>query len=702
MTGELKKARQRPIRIAAMGTKKAGKSVVINSLLKRDYAPTSSELPTPNVIKYIPAEKDAGLTLDYKGKMGIPFQSAKELSDYIGDEFVKAQKNTGEGSGLEDMVIHYPSDDLNGYEVWDTPGPNFAGAGEEHHKIADKCIKEADVCIFVMNYSNYLTDDEVKFLKKIHDTFREENKFYSLFITVNRIDERYAAEVEKSVNRILDYIRIRLEELDYKNIVVFGTSALQSFYLDKVLKFFASNGITIDEDNTLQGVTRKAKKAYREYMTPLRFVEDSIKNLEDFHDIDDPDVTTLENFSGIPQLWRHVRYIGEKKVDTEIVDHVVSSCEMEFDKINNALLVTELRNLSEEDSKRLRELQSKLQDLNDTVYEAMSEVHSHIGDEKSETFRAIKGDISEVMKIDLREVINTSVARNSEITKRLSISDNDVEALGEGRMTDNVRQILKAVDGVVEGANSGLGIKFLKLIEIKGGELSKRVEETVNKAQDKIVEKTEEIKQSVDSDSIAGNMMRSFAVPQFPVSLNQLASTSRGLSIDLKDTLVGIAKDSTRYDKEKRTHTVKKKRESRGLWEGIQEFFGKEFYEDVEEYFTVEVAKKDAVKFRSQLQKILQQYIEVQLRNSYELMEDEVKEKIKKIYLDLGEQCERITGTYHEIFETFSEDINDALDETTAHQQAIEHDILILTDIKNKVQPFFELWRSILSGKAAG
>ena len=51
MIQETEKTRKRPLRIAAMGTKKAGKSVVINSILKRDYAPTSSELPTPNVIK---------------------------------------------------------------------------------------------------------------------------------------------------------------------------------------------------------------------------------------------------------------------------------------------------------------------------------------------------------------------------------------------------------------------------------------------------------------------------------------------------------------------------------------------------------------------------------------------------------------------------------------------------------------------------
>ena len=47
---ETDKARKRPLRIAAMGTKKAGKSVVINSLLKRCPRRTSSSTFPPNPI----------------------------------------------------------------------------------------------------------------------------------------------------------------------------------------------------------------------------------------------------------------------------------------------------------------------------------------------------------------------------------------------------------------------------------------------------------------------------------------------------------------------------------------------------------------------------------------------------------------------------------------------------------------------------
>ena len=97
----------------------------------------------------------------------------------------------------------------------------------EHAKNAEACIDEVDVCIFVTSYANHLTNDEVNFLQKIHHAFKEKNKFYSLFITVNQIDLRYNDTEEKSVDRIIDYIRQRLADLPtpYKNITIFGTSA---------------------------------------------------------------------------------------------------------------------------------------------------------------------------------------------------------------------------------------------------------------------------------------------------------------------------------------------------------------------------------------------------------------------------------------------------------------------------------------------
>ena len=367
--GEMQKAfdegKVRTLKIAAMGTKKAGKSVIINSILGRDYAPTSSELPTPNVVRYIPCSEDTPLTLDYRGTTQT-FSTPEELSSYILGEFRAAQKNTGEGSELEDMTIYYPSDQYTGYEVIDTPGPNFAGAGTKHYEIARKCIREADICIFVMNYSNHLTNDEQKFLQEIRSVFAEQGKFYSLFIAVNRIDERYASEVEKSVCRLVDYIRSRLEGLGYRNVILFGTSALQSFYLDKTSDFMRELNICPPDDEPLMpeldtlfdDFPKQAKK----HTTELAFMETALRNLKRFHGVSKPTASDLQIFSGIPQLEQHLKYVGESKVDNEIVYNVIMRCEGYFSAIRNALLVTRLLELSEQDKDALTELDKLTQE----------------------------------------------------------------------------------------------------------------------------------------------------------------------------------------------------------------------------------------------------------------------------------------------------------------------------------------------------
>ena len=700
MIEETEKARKRPLRIAAMGTKKAGKSVVINSLLKRDYAPTSSELPTPNVIKYIPADAKSDLILEYKGEKKS-FDSAENLSDFIGREFEEAQNHTGEGSGLADMIIHYPCDDLSGYEIWDTPGPNFAGAGDEHQKIAEECILAADVCIFVMNYSNHLTNDEVKFLNQIHKTFEENDKFYSLFITVNRIDERYAAEVEKSVNRILDYISGRLEELDYKNIVIFGTSALQSFYLDKVLTILKDLDMEVDEDDTFFDVVRRLKKKHREYMVPIRFIEDALKNLEDFHNIDEPDAKTLENFSGVPQLWRHVKYIGEQKVDTEIVDSVIGRCETQFATIRNALLVTGLQKLSNDDKKRLEDLERKIIDLSNTVSKAMSDIENITGN--SDSLRLAKYDLAEEANSIKREAIKTVRERTRNAVERAMLTDSDVEQIQAGKKTARMEELMTLLGELITRTNNRSESMLLKLLESEGKKFNLKVENAVQQAQQKIIDETERVKNSVGGDNIVGDMMREFNLPKFPISLSKLSSSFNKLNSTVTASeLSRIAKTSTRIEQEDRTRRETRRREADGAWETFRSWFGKEFYEEVTVHYSVDVAKADAETFKANVQRLLQDQIIAAIEDSHEEMKDDVINKFSALCTDVQKQCGEIIGDYKNIFDKFKEDIDAARDETSAHKKAIEHDIGVLIDIEKNIMPFFELWRNILDGKAVG
>ena len=699
MIDELGKARKRPLRIAAMGTKKAGKSVVINGMLKCDYAPTSSELPTPNVIKYIPGDADQPLTLEYKGQKTV-YADTQTLHNFIDEEFHRAQSKTGEGSGLPDMNIYYPCDELNGYEIWDTPGPNFAGAGEEHQKIAEECIDAADVCIFVMNYSNHLTNDEVKFLEQIRATFEEKNKFYSLFITVNRIDERYAAEVQKSVNRILDYISGRLEDLNYRNIVIFGTSALQSFYLDKVLALLEADGIEVDEDNILYDAIRKAKRKHKDVgtMTQLRFIEDSLKNLEDFHEIEDADAKILENMSGVPQLWRHVRYIGEQKVDTEIVDSVVSKCEMQFATIRNALLVTGLQELTEQDRLRLVDLEQKIVELSNVVGKAMADVSYLAGDDRE--LRIAKADVTEESDSIKKSALRSTRERCAAIIDGSTITEDDVSKVENGERTSNINDLLTKLDNLIVSTNKNSEEKLVQLIAVEGGNFSRKVETAVQGAQQKIVDATERVKASVESNTVAGDMMRAFTLPQFPVSLNKLSSSFTGLSSAVSSgDLSNIAGGSKRTDTEFYTVTERRKRGAKGFWEHVK--FWKTYYEDVDVTRSREVVRADVKSFKTNVKRMLNERIASSIEDAHDDMKRDVQGKIESVYADVKAQCDEIGAGYRDIFDKFKADVDAAMDATGAHKRAIENDIRVLVEIEQYIQPFFALWQSILYGEGA-
>ena len=290
-----KKSDMRPIRIAVMGTKKAGKSVLVNNFIKGDYTPTNSTLPTPCTIKYVPDKK---LFLEYDGKI-YNFPTAEELHEFICGEFKTAQQKSFDAT-LPDMTIHYPCE-VRGYEICDMPGLNVIT--DESIQKTKKIIETVDVCIFVMNYNKVITTDEVKFLENIRGAVKDK----PFIVVFNCIDERYCGDEEKSVARILDYINYRLKSLGYKNIVVFGTSALQKIFLDKVVELAKEDDLTVNLDSI-----RPLRRKYREYSTPIKFTQDALGNLEDFHDIEVPTEKELRTFSGIPQLIRYVNYLGEQ------------------------------------------------------------------------------------------------------------------------------------------------------------------------------------------------------------------------------------------------------------------------------------------------------------------------------------------------------------------------------------------------------
>lgn len=656
---ELAKARKRPIRIAAMGTKKAGKSVVINSLLRRDYAPTSSELPTPNTIKYIPSDPNSTLTLDYAGKK-YSFAKGEDLNKFIDGEFQRARNQGGKGAALPNMTIYYPCDELNGYEVWDTPGPNFAGAGDEHRKNAEECIHEVDVCIFVMNYSSHLTDDEVEFLEQIREFFQKEGKFYSLFITVNRIDERYAAEVQKSVPRVLDYISGRLEQLNYKNIVVFGTSALQSFYLDKILSL--SGGKDISQD-TLRDLEEKYLDEDEKIITQIDFIGGAIEKLRRFHGIKNAGATELEAYSGMPQLRHYVKYVGESKADSEIVNKVVNSCEGQFGIIKSLLSIVEYQTLSDEAKKYLRAVTVRI----DEVHNMARDFKSRIGDVISAgALRAAQKDAEK----QTGYVKNTAIKEFKEnvdlAVSRMTVTEQIIRDLADNSSNaDFMNDLSVEVKNAFENIKKESTRNMEQFVKVTAYERKTQLETALNSATQEITEKVSDINKTLRKAGVP-----TIDLPTFPISISlNISNVNISGSVD-SESIQDFAKDSI--------HAV----ERGGFFGSILDFFHTKTVVKVYEFKN---AVSDRIKYNGN-EKINSVFTDISRQ---------VQNEIGKIFDNFIKGCDEASNTYQKIFSNTLYDINVVLDETGKKKAELDRNIAVLQNIDKNFQPFFKIWDNI-------
>ena len=295
--------------VGVFGTKKAGKSALINALLGNEYAVSSPMLPTSNKVTYSAANKDSKkISLTYKNS-AQNFQNVDALQKFLTEENSLANKNS---STLEDMTITLPDFPpfLNGTRLIDTPGSNFA-AGKGRADIIKKTLAEVPIVVFVMNYSQYLTQDELKLFDKIYKQFNSAKVKRPILIALNRVDEIFDSEESKSYERVADYIHYRLTALGYKNFLVVSVSAIQAVYFDSVtrlieppanffeqlIKFFKKFFVKpVPLEEQLKNL--KIDLHGTEKFSGVVFVNNILTDFEDFHGI------TINNVRELPKINR--------------------------------------------------------------------------------------------------------------------------------------------------------------------------------------------------------------------------------------------------------------------------------------------------------------------------------------------------------------------------------------------------------------
>lgn len=312
---------ERDLKVAVMALKKSGKSVVVNCLLGNEYTPASIELPTFTTTIYRKS-RDGVISLDYKNSR-LVFETAEGLKDYVLKEFrhMNAEKSTAYIP--EDMEVSYvPAMDMPcNYTVIDTPGPDLAGS--YHKEIAYKWIREADVILFIIDYSKHLTSSEEEFFADIKRVFEEYQKFYSFIVVVNKLDLMYLSEEKKSGLRFLDFLRSKLKDMGYRGLIVLGTSALQYFYSQKAAQIEGCEDILTANGKQLRECLDRCLARYqgRDEMTVFSFLDNQIRGQLWFHGKEEATLEDLREKSGIGKLMKYINYISMEKVHIEAFNH---------------------------------------------------------------------------------------------------------------------------------------------------------------------------------------------------------------------------------------------------------------------------------------------------------------------------------------------------------------------------------------------
>ena len=353
---QIEKANNVEMKIALAASKKTGKSVLANSMIKMELAPTSLELATPNTCTYKKSNDDK-FRLIYGGKENI-FEFSEDVYEAVQKEFKKAQDDKENKYLIPNMEIQYVSktNNFDSYTIFDTPGPDAAGT--DHYKATNEAIEKCDVAIFAIDYSKYLTSSEEQFLGKVKEIFESKGKFHTLIFTINKIDMALQDKGAKSRIKSIDYIRNRIMEIDekYKDCVIFATSARDYFYTLELEE--AAQGSEVCKELLDKDLYTCLRSAIGELDDNEQKIRDLLSKIDSEAGMlaiqlgyDKVYLDTIKNYSGMPQLLSYVSYVIKSKAREEIVNSITSAINTETSRlttiINNTSNIQRLINENE-------------------------------------------------------------------------------------------------------------------------------------------------------------------------------------------------------------------------------------------------------------------------------------------------------------------------------------------------------------------
>lgn len=647
----------RNLSVAMMALKKSGKSVLVNCFLGEEYAPASTELPTFNSCIYTKS-RDKKISVNYQGR-NIPFKNPSDVKDYILDEFRSAQMDKKDGYVLDDMEINYVAneDSLCDYTIIDTPGPDLAGT--DHKKVAYKWIGDADVVVFIVDYTKHLTKSEEEFFRDIKSAFEEHNKIYSFIVVVNKLDLMYLSEEKKSAVRFIDFLRSKLKELGYKGFIVLGVSALQYFYAQKAFRIKDCCGLDTDDGEQLRECLNSSLKKYqgREEMTILSFIDNQIRNMMWFHGKEWATFRTLREKSGVEQLIRYINYIAVEKASIELFNHRMSLIDRRLLDIKEGYITNRIE--------KLRRKRDELQEKTDAAARLYEETMLATAEKAvfDGNIDGMERDINLAHK-SLQLIMNMhtdNVMRS--LTKALtSLSGEELIALQNGSGLKAIDEISSEIkEGVVEKNYIHMMGKYQKAINNDLNRKEKELQEQGRSMLDKVMQYKEYMKGQNGPDV-------DIAMPKLPQSF--IRFDFQGKALKLK----GL------FDPAFFKGRLARKRGLWGFWM-LALSLGRINRRTGNLKFDAIQMKKAVFLIRKSLEDVTHTWMSGQ---SADLL-SHIHGHLDALKTEISKEVDRVAGIYKSIFDGIIQELNRSKEE-------IESRIEFLEDAERGMEGFCGLW----------